>query len=92
MDGDKQVSLVLVGNVGTGMQRDKDIRLTGIDDLHIRAVLLYQLAEGQRHIQIDGFLLGNLSNSSCVIAAMAGINDQRKTLIGSKGDCCHTQE
>ena len=90
MDGDKQVCLVLVGNVSTGMQGNEDIGLAGIDDLYIRAVLLHQLTKSQRHIQVDGFLLGNLTYGTSIIATMSGINDQRKMFIGSNNSCRHT--
>ena len=53
MYGDKQVRLVPVGDVGTGMQGDEHIRLAGIDDFHVRAIALHIASEGKCHIQID---------------------------------------
>ena len=80
MHGDKQVCLVAVCYVSPGVQRDKDIGLTGIDDLHVRTVVLHQPAEGQRHVQVDRLLLGQCSHGSRIIPAMSGINYQRKLL------------
>ena len=90
VDGDKQVGLVLVGNVGTRMQRNKHVRLAGVYHLHVRTVLFHQFTEGQRHIQVDGLLLGNLAHCASVIATVSGINDQGKPFVGSNNAHCHT--
>ena len=90
MDGDKQVGLVLVGNVGTGVQGDEDVSLAGIYHLHIRTVLLHQLTEGQRHVQVDNLLFGNLAHRTCIMTTMTSVDDQRKTLVGSNTSHCHT--
>ena len=58
MDRDKQVGLITVGYVGTGVQGDERVGLTGIDNLDVRTVLLYQTTKGQCHIQIDNLLFG----------------------------------
>ena len=83
MYGDKEVGLVLVGNVGTGVQRHEDIRLAGVDDLYVRTVLLHQPAKGQCHIQVDGFLLGDFAHRTCIVSAVSGVDDQREALVGS---------
>ena len=87
MDGDKEVGLVAVGNIGTGVQGNKHIRLTGVDYLHIRAVALHQLSESQRHIQVDDFLFCKRTDSSGVVATMSGINHQCKLVrLGSRSE------
>ena len=78
--GDKEVGLVSVGNIGTGMQGDKHIGLTRVDDLHVRTVALYQFSKGQCNVQIDGFLLGQRTHGTRIMASMSCINDQRKLL------------
>ena len=57
MHTDKEVGLGLVGNIGTFIQRDKDIGLAGIDDFHVRTVALHHSAESQSHLQVDVLLL-----------------------------------
>ena len=46
---DKQVGIGAVGDVGTLLQRNEDIRLTGIDDSHIRHIALNIFAKLQCH-------------------------------------------
>ena len=90
MDRDKEVCLGLVGNVGTGVQGYEDIGLAGVDDLDVRTVLLHQTSEGQRHIQVDGFLPGDGTHSTGVVAAMACVDDQGKLLrLRSASHCRH---
>ena len=81
MNADKEVGLGLVGYISTGMQRYKHISLTGVNDLHILAVLLHHSSEGQRHIQVDMFLFRNGTNGPSIMTAMSGVNHQRKGLI-----------
>ena len=89
MHRDEQVGLVPVGNVGTSMQGNEYIRLTGIDDLHVRTVELHQPAKGQGHIQVDGLLLRQRADGSCIVSTMSCINDQRELLrLGSRSVAC----
>ena len=90
MDRDKQVGLVTVGDVGTGMQGDEHIGLAGVNHLDIRAVLLHQSSEGQRHIQVDNLLLSDGAYCSGIMSAVSGVNHQRKAFIGCKG--CDSQQ
>ena len=78
MYADKHVGLIPVGNSGTLMQRDKHIRLTCIDDLHVRTVLLHITSKSQCHLQIDVLLIRVFSRSTCILTSVAGINHQRK--------------
>ena len=78
MHGDKEVGLVAIGNIGTRVQGDKDIGLSRIDDFHVRAVALYQPAEAQGNVQVDGFLFGQPAYSPSVMASMTRVDDQRK--------------
>ena len=80
MHGDKEIGLVPIGNVGTGMQRDEHIGLTRIDDFYIRAVTFHQSSEGQCDIKIDGFLLGQRTHSTRIMTTMTSVNHQRKLL------------
>ena len=89
MNRDKEVCLVSVGNVRTGVQGNEDIGLTGIYHLDIGTVLLHQFTEGQSHIQVNGLLFGDFAYSTCIMAAMTSVNDQRKPLIGSIDGHCH---
>ena len=99
--GDKEVGLVPVGDVGTGMQRDEHIGLTRVDDLHVRTVTFHQPSEGQCHVQIDGFLLGQRTHGTRIMTTMTCVNDQRKLLgfcsssiVGSmsNGNCCQCRQ
>ena len=73
------------------MQRHKDVRLAGVDHLDIRTVGFHLTPEGQRHVQVDGFLLGQLAQCTGIIAAMSGINDQNEFLIGSNSRHCQNK-
>ena len=83
MDGYKEVGLVAVGNVGTGVQGHEHIGLTGIDDPHVRTVALYQSAEGQRHVQVDVLLLRDGAHGTSIRTSVTRINYQRKFLACS---------
>ena len=76
MDGDKKICLITIGNIGTGMQGNENIRFTGINNLHIRAVAFNQSSKSQCNIQVDDFLLCNGTYSTSIIATMSGINNQ----------------
>ena len=82
VNGDKQVGLVVVGNLSTTIELHKLVGLTGIDHLHIGAVFLYQLSEGEGELQGQVLLtgLGN-TDSTCVTTTMSGINHQCEFLI-----------
>ena len=92
MDGDKQVGLVLVGNLRPFIQFDEFIGLTSIDDFHTRAVLLHQSSEGQGELQREVLLLDtSITDGSCIAATMSSIDDQRKFAVCSRCDGCKTK-
>ena len=51
--GDKEVGFSFIGDFRPAVQRDEDIRLPGIDDFHIRAILFYQFAESKGYGEVD---------------------------------------
>ena len=83
MDGNEEVRLVLVGYLCPAVQLHEPVGLAGIDHLHVRAVLLHQLSEGQCHSQRECLLADLTAHSTCISSTMAGIDDECKLLVGS---------
>ena len=83
MDRDKEVGLVLIGNLRTPIQLNKLIRLAGIHHLDIWTILLHQSAEGQRHLQREVLLLGYSSHGTGIASTMTSIDNQRKVRLSS---------
>ena len=83
MDGHEEVGLVAVSNVRTGMQRNKDVSFAGIDYFHVGTVAFDQSAKSQRHIQVDGFFLSNAAYGAGIVAAVPGVDNQRKARLCS---------
>ena len=81
MDGDEEVGFLRVGYDGTALQRDENVGFAGIDHAHIGAVGLHQSAKGQGHVEVDVFLFGIGSHSTCIVPAVAGVDDQRKAFV-----------
>ena len=88
MDGNEEVGLVAIGNVGTGMQGHEDIGLTGIDDLDVGAVLLDESTESQGDVKIDSLLAGDSSHGAGIVASVSCVDDQGEGLAGSMADEC----
>ena len=84
MNRDKKIGFGVVGDVGSGLQRDKYIRLAGIDDFHVGTVSLHELTESQRHFQVDILFYGVCAGRTCIFTAMAGVDNKRKafTILG----------
>ena len=57
MDGDKEVCVILVGYIRTGLQRDEDIRGTGINDVDVRVLFVEFLADLEHELEVKIFLL-----------------------------------
>ena len=84
MDGDKQISLVLVGNFRTTVQLHTGIRLAGVNHLHVRAVLFYQSTKGQGKLQCQVFFLDlAITNGTRVTTTMTGIYHEREVILRS---------
>ena len=82
VDGDKQVGLVIVGNLRTTVEFHELVGLAGIDHLHVRAVLLNQFSESEGELQGQILLTGlGHADGSCVTATVSGIDDQRESLV-----------
>ena len=84
MNANKHVSLIPVSNSCTLMQRDKYIRLTCIDDLHVRTVFFHITSKSQCHLQIDIFLIGVFSRSTSILTSVTSINNQNKRAFRRK--------
>ena len=80
---DKQVGIGAVSNVGTLFQRNKDIRLTGIDDSHIRHIALNIFAKLQCHREIDILFFGNSTKCTRIMTAMTWVDNERETAVGA---------
>ena len=87
MHGDEQVGIRLVGDIGTIMQWDEDIRGTSIDHPHVWHIALHISSESQSYVQIDVLLLRLGAQGSSVMPTMTGVDDKCKTLIGSIHTC-----
>ena len=81
MHGDKQVGLVLVGDLRTAVEFHELIRLAGIDHLHVGAVALHHLSEGEGELQRQVLLQRDGTLRPCVTTAVPGIDHQRKWLV-----------
>ena len=92
MDGDKQVGLVLVGNLRTAIEFDEAIRLAGVDHLHARAVFLYHAPEGQGELQRQVLLLGDGADGTRIMSAVSGIDYQRKGFACSVDSHCEAYQ
>ena len=83
MDADKHIGLVPIGYGCPFVKGDEDIRLAGIYDFHVRAVVFHITSEGQSHVQVDILFFRPFTQSTCIPAPMSGIDDQReRTLVG----------
>ena len=84
MDGDEEVGLVLVGDLCPSVEFHEGIGLTGIDDLHVRAVLLYHLPECEGIPQGQVLLLDlAITNGTRVTTTMTGIYHAREVILPS---------
>ena len=81
MNGDKQVSISLVGNIGTLFQRNEHISRSRINHPYVWTVLLYHPSESQRHIQIDILFFRDCSYGTRIMSSVSGIYHQRKFLV-----------
>ena len=85
MDGDEEVSLVLIGYLCPSVQLHELVCLTGIDHIHVGTVLLYQSSEGQGHTQGQCLLIHLTALSPGIPAPMSGIDDKCEPLACSIG-------
>ena len=81
MDGDKEVGLVLVGNLCPAVELHETVGLTGVDDLHVGAVLFHELAEGQGELQRQVLLYRDSAFGPWIAAPVTGIDHERKRLV-----------
>jgi hypothetical protein len=75
VDGDEQVGLGVVGNLGASVQCNECIFLTGVDYIHILAIFLDQITQFQGYIQVDVFLFAFLADGTGIFASVSGVND-----------------
>jgi hypothetical protein len=90
MNRDKQVCLVLVGNLGTTIQFDEAIRLTGIYDADVRTVALDKPAKGESKLQGEILLTRDGTTCPGIVSPMPGINNEREILANSLVGYCDT--
>ena len=83
MNRDKQVGIGTVGDVGTLLQGNEDIRLAGIDDSHVRHIALNIFAKLQCHREIDILFFGNSTKSTRIMTAMTWVDNERETAVGA---------
>ena len=92
MNRDKQVGFIIVGNLRTTIEFHKLVSLTGIDDLHIRTILLHQLSKGEGEFQGQILLTGlGHTDGTSITATMSGIDNQREPLVLCISRC-HTEK
>ena len=85
MDGDEEVGLRLVGNLGTLPQLEEAVGLTGVDDAHVGTVALHHLTEGEGVAQGQRLLLRLPPDGTGIMAAVPGIDDEREPWRGTVG-------
>ena len=73
MDRDEQVGIVLIRDIGAGLQGHKHVGRTGIHDVDLRILLYEQFTHFERQLQVQIFLIRELTDSSGVLSAMPGI-------------------
>ena len=84
VDRDKQVSFVLISNLGTTEQLNKLICLAGIDHLHVRTIFLNQSAKGQSKLKREVLLLRDSTHSTSIVATMTSIDNQCKISLSCR--------
>ena len=77
MDGDKEIGVILVGNIRAGLQRNKDIRRACINDVDIGVLLVEFLADLEHQFEVEIFLLGEFPDRSGVFASVTRIQNNR---------------
>ena len=81
---DKQVGIGAVGDIGTLLQRNEDIRLAGIDNSHIRHIALNIFAKLQCHREIDILFFRNSTKCTRIMTAMTWVDNERETAVGAR--------
>ena len=76
----EKVGLGIVGNLCPAIKRNEHIGLTGIYHTGILTIRLYQLTQGQCHIQVNVFFFRFLAHRTRVFPSVSGINDHNKIL------------
>ncbi len=72
----------MVGNVSARVKWDEHIRLPGVNHLDVRAATLHIASEGQCHVEVDVFFLGERADGSGIVSAVSGIDDQCEAVGG----------
>ena len=85
VDGDKEVGLVAVGDIGTLVERDENIGLTSVYYVNAGTIVFHETSEGESNVEIDILLLGKSAKSSGVMPSMSSVDDEREALLGSQG-------
>ena len=75
MDADKQVGLILVGDLGPAVQFYKIILIPGVDHMNILHVMPDQVPKFKRNSQVDVFLLCLKATGTWVMTSVAGVDD-----------------
>ena len=78
MDGNEKVGLGVVGYLCPSVQGYEDVLLSGIDDAYILAIVLDELAQLQRDVQVDVLFLPLAADGARVSASMTGVDDYGK--------------
>ena len=78
VDGDEQVRLGFIGNLRPAVEGDKHIPFAGVDNLHVRAVLLYQTPYGQGNFQVNVLLFRDAADGSRVMSSVSGVDDHHE--------------
>ena len=81
MDGNEEVGLVAVGDMGALGERDIHIGGAGIDNLHIGVVIGDKFAKFLGDREDDSLLRRLATNGTRFVAAVARVNDYRAHLV-----------
>ena len=85
MNGDKEVSVIFIGNVGAFLKGDKNIRRAGIDHFDVGILLGNEFSHFEREGKVEVFLLGEASYRSGIFTSMPGVEHNGISLRRHEG-------
>lgn len=75
MNGDKEVSFFVVGDIGALVEFEKNVGLAGIDDFDVGYIFLNIAAEEEGDFEGNIFFAGGAARGAVVFAAVASVDD-----------------
>jgi hypothetical protein len=80
VNGNKEVSLRVVGNFCASVQRDEYIFATSVNHFDVVAIPFNQISHFQGNVQIDIFLFRDFADGARIMSAMSCVDNYYKIL------------